>query len=65
MVKSLALLYVNMVDFENWNKAVCADERAFSMGMIEEGGKILRNSRIPVIMNLGNITGIPALHIFN
>ena len=48
MVKSLALLYVNMADFENWNKAVCADERAFSMGMIEEGGKILLNSRIPV-----------------
>ena len=50
MVKSLALLYVNMADFENWNKAVCADERAFSMGMIEEGGKILLNSRIPVIL---------------
>ena len=49
MVKSLALLYVNMADFENWNKAVCADERAFSMGMIEEGGKILLNSRIPVM----------------
>jgi len=47
MVKSLALLYVNMADFENWNKAVCADERAFSMGMIEEGGKILLNSRLP------------------
>ena len=48
MVKSLALLYVNMADFENWNKAVCADERAFSMGMIEEGAKILLNSSLPV-----------------
>ena len=48
MVENLAKLYINLSAHEDWNKAVVGDERSFSMAMVEEAGRILSKSSIPV-----------------
>jgi len=48
LVESLAKLYVNLSAHDDWNRAVCQDERSFSMGMIRETSRILQKSGIPV-----------------